>query len=239
MSSSLPERVLALPALWVREAARRRQDETGGTDTEETRSLSAEESDIVESAPREESDESLLTRLKAQDEAALALLFERYADLVFAIGFRILRDRGEAEDLVQTVFTYLWQRADLYDPERGRAKGWILQKSYSRAFDRRDYLVHRQFYRGTDAEVPPDTIVGNSDLEREVTARLNRAQLLEALKELPERQRVTLLGSFFEGLDLKEIAEQLGEPLHQVRHHYYRGLERLRKSEGIQAMRGT
>lgn len=217
MGSSLPERVLTLPALWVQEAERR------------TAERSAE--------PLPLSDEEVLTLLKSQDRDALALLFERYSRLVFAIGFRILRDSGEAEDLVQSLFLYLWQCADLYEAERGSAKSWITQKAYSRALDRRDFLVRRQFYRGTDAENSPDTLAGDFDLEREIGSKLNREQLLKALGELPERQCLTLRLHFFAGLDLREISDRLGESIAQVRHHYYRGLDRLRKSALVLGLR--
>ena len=211
MSSSLPERVLALPNLRVRERGRRNEEK-----------LAAELVSVT--------DEEALTQLKSRDTNAMTLLFERYANLVFAIGYRILRDHGEAEDLVQSVFLYLWQRADLYDAARGAGKSWIMQKAWSRALDRRDFLVHRQFYLGTESEVGPDTLAGSFDVEREITSRLNGEQLLKAMEELPEKQALTLKMSFFEGLDMREIGERLGDSLASVRHHYYRGLDKLRKS---------
>jgi RNA polymerase sigma-70 factor (ECF subfamily) len=64
----------------------------------------------------------------------------------------------------------------------------------------------------------------------EIGARLDRAQLKRAFAEIPEAQRRTLEMFYFEGRDLREIAAKLNEPLGYVRHHYYRGLERLRKS---------
>jgi RNA polymerase sigma-70 factor, ECF subfamily len=214
MSSSLPERVLALPALWVREGERRHAEKQNAE-------------------PAILTDEEALTRLKAGDQEAMTVVFARYANLVFAIGFRILRDHGEAEDLVQNVFLYLWQRAELYDAERGSAKSWIVQKAWSRALDRRDFLVHRQFNLGTDAEVGPDTLAGSFDLEREVMSNLNRVELLKAIQELPEKQALVLKLSFYEGLELREIGERLGDSFASVRHHYYRGLDKLRKNARV------
>jgi RNA polymerase sigma-70 factor, ECF subfamily len=183
------------------------------------------------------SDEELLTRLKRQDRDALALLYERYSRLILTIGFRILRDRGEAEDLVQTVFLYLYQRAELYEAEKGAARSWILQVTYHRALDKRTYLARRQFYLGTDLTVPPDTLSGGADVEREAGLRLNGEQLLEAIAELPEKQRTTLELYFFEGSDWQEISERLGDSVANVRHHYYRGLEKLRKNPAIQRLK--
>jgi RNA polymerase sigma-70 factor, ECF subfamily len=183
------------------------------------------------------SDEELLTRLKQQDRDALALLYQRYSRLILTIGFRILRDRGEAEDLVQTVFLYLYQRAELYEAEKGAARSWILQVTYHRALDKRTYLARRQFYLGTDLTVPPDTLSGGTDVERETGLRLNGEQLLEAIAELPEKQRTTLELYFFEGRDWQEISQRLGDSVANVRHHYYRGLEKLRKNPAIQRLK--
>ena len=184
------------------------------------------------------SDEELLTRLKAQDREALGILFDRYSRLVLAIGFRVLRDRGEAQDLLQTVFLYLFQKADRFNAERGSAKTWIIQIAYHRALDKRTYLAHRQFYLGTDLNVAPDTLSADEDVERETDLRLSGEHLFAAIGDLPEKQRVTLELFFFEGMDWQEIGDRLGDSVANVRHHYYRGLEKLRKNPSVRRLRG-
>lgn len=120
---------------------------------------------------------------------------------------------------------------------RGTAKSWITQAAYHRALDRRDYLVYRQFYLGTEFEVLPDTLAGDFDLEHEIGSRLNRELLFKALEELPEKQCLTLKLNFFEGLELREIGERLGDSIANVRHNYYRGLDKLRKSALVRSLR--
>jgi len=182
-------------------------------------------------------DEELIAGVRANDSTALETLFDRFSRLFMGIGLRILGDYGEAEDLVQEVFVYLHQKAVLFDPERGPANKWIVQVAYHRALDRREYLNRRAFYVGTDINSLADTLLGETDLDREIGAKLSRAQLEKAFADLPERQRRTLELFYFEGLDLPEISEKLNEPLPNIRHHYYRGLEKLRKSAFIQKMR--
>jgi RNA polymerase sigma-70 factor, ECF subfamily len=238
LSTPFTPRALALPALWKGKAVR--------CEAEETAELPAH-SDAGDSAQsrREEqaalTDEEALTRLKARDTEAqqqsMELLFERYARLIHSIGYRVLRDWGEAEELVQNVFLYLYQKAELFDAGKGTAKAWITQAAYHRALDRRDYLTYRQFYLGTDLEGAPDTLAGDFDLEREIGARLDRKQLLKALEELPEKQAQTLKLNFFEGLNLREVSDWLGETLANTRHHYYRGLEKLRRSALVVSLR--
>lgn len=100
---------------------------------------------------------------------------------------------------------------------------------YRRAFDRRNYLYRRQFYSGTDAAEPTNTLIESKNLEEDIIARLTVQQLKTAFGDLSDRQRKTLEMFFFEGLTLVEIAERTGEDVKNVRHHYYRGLERLRQ----------
>jgi RNA polymerase sigma-70 factor (ECF subfamily) len=76
-----------------------------------------------------------------------------------------------------------------------------------------------------------------TDLDREIGSRLNREQLEKAFQELPAMQRRTLELFYFEGLQLCEIAVKLDEPMGNIRHHFYRGLDHLRKSAFVQRLR--
>src|SRR5258708_6739695 len=114
------------------------------------------------------SDEDLMERLRAQDSNALDSLFRRYARLVMSIAFRALRDHGEAEDAVQETFLYLYRKAALFDAEKGSAKAWIIQVAFHRALDKKSYLARRGFYFGTEIDSADDTLLGNTDLDREV-----------------------------------------------------------------------
>jgi RNA polymerase sigma-70 factor, ECF subfamily len=217
VSAPPQERALLLPVVWDR----RRESVAG-------------ESDPVASRC---DDEELMNRLEARDAGALEMLFDRYSRLVLSIALRILRDYGEAEDVVQEVFFHLFQKAALFDPLKGTAKGWIVHVAFHRALDRRAHLGRRGFYLGTEIESLDNTLLGETDLDREIGAKLNRARLEKAFEELPEMQRRTLELFYFEGLELREISEKLNEPLDNVRHHYYRGLAKLRKSAFVKKLR--
>lgn len=194
---------------------------------------------LTEDSPtlQSESDEELMARLQARDKGALDLLFSRYSRLMYSIGQRILRDHGEAEELVQEAFFYVFQRSALFDSSKGSARAWITQVAVHRALSRREYLASRRFYTGTNFDSLADTLCGDTDLDREIAAKLDRVRLRNAFQELPEKQRQTLELFFFDGLNLTEISERFNEPLGNVRHHYYRGLERLRKSSFVKKLR--
>lgn len=179
------------------------------------------------------SDENLMKQLRAGEQEALSQLFRRHARTVRHIALRILRDEAEADDLVQEVFLFLFQRAALYNPEKGPALTWILHVAYHRAFDRRRYLNSRKFYASQEideqieryanplGELPSQSQSWDGILGRKLADRF-RSRLT------PEQQE-TLQLFFFEGYALKEIAELTGRSLIKVRSHYYRGLERLRQ----------
>lgn len=109
---------------------------------------------------RHTTDEALLIALKTKDRDALSELFRRHSRLVFSIGLRVLRDVGEAEEIVQEVFLFLHQRAELFDEKKGGAKAWLVQVAYHRSLDRKEYLHRRNFYFGTDVGLLADTLQG-------------------------------------------------------------------------------
>ena len=188
---------------------------------------------------RSPSDEEVMARLQSNDSAALEILFGRYGRLVLAIARGIVRDSGEAEDVLQEAFFYLYKKSMLFDSSKGSAKNWIIQIALHRALDRKSHLARRGFYAGTDIGALGDTLLGETDLDREIGAKLNRVQLERAFEQLPEMQRLTLELFYFEGLDLREISMKLNQSLGNSRHYFYRGLERLRKSAFAQSLRGT
>jgi RNA polymerase sigma-70 factor (ECF subfamily) len=219
MSAPLHERALPLPKVWGRKRVR---------------AISPPAIPKVLSP----SDEEAMARLSANDANGLDILFERYSRLVFGIAVRILQDYGEAEEVVQEVFFSVFQKAKLFNSSKGTPKAWITEIAFHRALDRKSYLDRRGFRRGTEVGCLDDTLMGETDLDEEIGARLNRALLQQAFQELPEVQRRTLELFYFEGLELREVAETLNETWENVRHHFYRGLERLRKNSFVERLRG-
>ena len=194
-----------------------------------TEHRSASESARVQAA--DPSDEVLLKQISEGSSDALSVLFRRYGRVVRGMGLRVLRDSCEADDLLQDVFVLIHRLGGTFDPSKGSAQFWILQMAYRRAISRRRYLNSRHFYtrvelddqamhalesRSSDSAEPVDQILAELDLQK----------LLGALSE--DQQR-TLRLHFIEGYTLEEIAKMLGQTKGNVRHHSFRGLERLRK----------
>ncbi len=175
-------------------------------------------------------DEDVMERLRNGDPDALPLLFDRFHRLVMKIALRILRDAGEAEDVMQEIFLEIFNKAGQFDPAKGSAKTWILQYAYHRSLSRRQYLALRNFYdrhQTTELEILESNRVDIS--WRGLTFEEWRRVIQQGLATLNEKQRKTVEMVCFQGLLLSEIAERTKESLPNVRHHYYRGLQALRK----------
>jgi RNA polymerase sigma-70 factor (ECF subfamily) len=171
-------------------------------------------------------DDLLMAHLTSGHDDALAVLFERYHRLVIKIALKIVRDAGEAEDVMQSVFLEIYKVAAQFDPARGSTKVWILQYAYHRSMTRRQQLINRKFYSNVEisdaldyAYLPTHSALASPEIQRLVR------QSLETLNTV---QRRVLQLAYFEGFSLKEIADETGESLGNVRHHYYRGLSKLR-----------
>ncbi|MGA8409013.1 MAG: sigma-70 family RNA polymerase sigma factor [Candidatus Acidiferrales bacterium] len=179
----------------------------------------------------EVSDESLLNQICIGDGNALAMLFERYARLTRSVAVRILKDTAEAEDLVQDLFLYIQRKCGIFDSSKSSARSWIVQMAYHRALDRRRYLQSREFYAQPFFQANSAEVVGKPTTESDYSAEavFGRNGLEKIVNALSADQRETLRLHFFDGYSLAEVSEKLGQPLGNVRHHYYRALDKLRK----------
>jgi RNA polymerase sigma-70 factor, ECF subfamily len=178
-------------------------------------------------------DETLLEQVCQGTKEALGILFRRHARIVRNVAYRILRNEAEADDLVQDVFIFIFRKAVLFNASKSTARSWIVQVTYHRAFDRRRHLIARHFYASRGLE---DADLNVADGRYEILfsewsldgiwGKESAARLRELLSP---SQLSTIELHFFEGYTLEEIADRLGQTLGNIRHHYHRGLEKLRK----------
>ncbi len=180
-------------------------------------------------AEAEISDEALLLRLQEKDISALGLLYRRYARVVYSVCARILRDPVEAEDLVHEVFLSLYKRSGSFDPTKGTARSWLLQLTYHKCFDWRDYLRARHGFRQGNGEgkgpaTPSELMEDQGPIDQIISVDDIRA----LLARLPREQQLTFQLRVA-GYTFHEIAEKLGCSPGNAKHHAYRGIQRLRR----------
>ena len=178
------------------------------------------------------SDDCLVARVIDKNRDALAILFRRYSRLVRGIALRILGDASEADDLLQDVFLFVHRKLSVFDPSKASFRSWIVQMTYQRAIDRRRYLHSRHFYTHLDlagaGEITDHHRQGREEDEL-LSGLVGRATIRALLDTLTADQRDTLTLHFFEGYTFDEIALKLGQSFGNIRNHYYRGLDKLRK----------
>ena len=97
------------------------------------------------------SDQTLLGRLQAGDEAALGALYERYAPLLYSLAVRVVGDRQLAQEVIQDTFLRCWDQAERYDPTRGRVPAWLIGVTRNRAIDVLRSRSHQARLRERDA----------------------------------------------------------------------------------------
>jgi RNA polymerase sigma-70 factor (ECF subfamily) len=176
------------------------------------------------------SDPDLVRRLMAGNYDAFAVIVDRYQRLVLSVALRIVKDEGEAEDVVQTVFLDIFNKLEQFEPTRGTLKMWLLQYAYSRSINRRRYLEQRQFYSKLElSEVDPMLFMAGASRWNGCSAPDVAHLVRQALGSLKAEQQTAIRLIYFEGLTLEEAAGRTGETVPAVRHHYYRGLTKLRE----------
>jgi RNA polymerase sigma-70 factor, ECF subfamily len=173
-------------------------------------------------------DDQLMVQLQAGVNDALAVLFERYHRLVFSIALKIIRDRGEAEDVTQNVFLEIYSSVAQFDPGKGTLKVWLLQYAYHRAFNWKGYLNRRNFYSQEDIEELDPVFHGEFFSAGKYAPGELKRLMQQGLASLGAPQKRVIELANYEGLSMKEIANKTGDSLSNVRHHYYRGLQKLR-----------
>ncbi|HJX00271.1 MAG TPA: sigma factor, partial [Terriglobales bacterium] len=80
-------------------------------------------------------DSMLISRIRAGDEDALALLHDRYAQVVYSVALRVLAETTQAEDILQELFLQLWRNPQAFDSNRGSLGAWLAVIARHRAID--------------------------------------------------------------------------------------------------------
>lgn len=143
----------------------------------------------------------------------------------------ILKDREEAEDCIQDFFTQIWEKADYFDSEKGRAYTFIVTMARNKAIDRTRSKQFKQSDKA-DQTINDFTFVPESeentpheDLELQERAAIVR----DALQKLPKKEREVIFVSYYKGLSQSQISEKMDIPLGTVKYRMRQGMIKLRE----------
>jgi RNA polymerase sigma-70 factor (sigma-E family) len=166
-------------------------------------------------------EESVIDASSADRDLALAELYAGHYPRLVRLGVLLLRDQGLAEDVVQDSFVAMHQRWDRID--QGSAPAYLARTVVNRS---RSALRHRTVVARNRPEPAPD--VAGADTA--VLAEENRTAVINALANLPTRQREVLVLRYYLDYSEREIAQALGISQGAVKSHASRGAAALRTS---------
>ncbi len=174
----------------------------------------------------------LLKRIAQQDQSALAQLYDRYARVIYAVAFKSLGSVEESEEIVLDVFSQVWRTAERYDVTKGRVDTWLFMMTRSRVLDRLRSLQRTTKTQNASVKAEIQSIKVSVDPVEDVLTRERRTQVLAALSQLPDEQRLVIEFAYYQGLTHSEIASQTGLSLGTVKTRIRLGLNKLRATLG-------
>jgi RNA polymerase sigma-70 factor, ECF subfamily len=170
---------------------------------------------------------ALLADVANGSRAAFDALYRATSAKLFGVCLHFLRDRAEAEDLLQEIYANIWRKAAQFDAGRASAGAWLTMIARNKAIDRlRASSTMRRHRPIEDAAETPDS--GPSPLEyTEISSQ--RARLDACMDKLDDRRRELIRTAFFEGVTYETLAERDSSPLSTMKSWIRRGLMQLRE----------
>jgi len=173
-----------------------------------------------------QSDEELITEIRRGSRSAMEVLIRRYYKLVFGIVYRKTGDYHVACDLTQEVFIKVAKSVSSYKGE-GKFKSWLTSVTYHHCADHYRSATHAR--KKNEIEIQPEIADESMNVYRLLERNDERKAIRNALMELPDYQRDTIVLSYFEGMKIREIAEIMKCTESTVKSRLYQGLGKLRK----------
>jgi len=166
-----------------------------------------------------------LVRVARQDRRALEEVYQRTSAKLFGVIVRILRDRQEAEDVLQEVYLTVWRRADSFDPSRASPITWLVSVARNRAIDRlRSSAVRPTAPIEAAGQVADPTPSALASVERDG----EYARLAGCIDALDPKHAQAIRTAFFEGVTYEVLAKAAGAPLGTMKSWIRRSLISLR-----------
>ncbi|MHA0858098.1 RNA polymerase sigma factor SigW [Paenibacillus sp. CMAA1364] len=179
--------------------------------------------------------ENRLTKLAIKgDQQAFAEIVELYKDKIYFLGYRMLNNRQEAEDVVQETFLRVFKSLDRYDPNQ-KFSTWIYRIATNLSIDR---LRKRKPTYSLDADMnDQEGLDGYSILpgddrtpESEVLLSETKQIVYKAIESLPVKYKSVMILRYLQEMSLQEISDVLDMPVTTIKTRVHRGREFLRKS---------
>lgn len=168
--------------------------------------------------------ETLLSRTSLGDRAAFEELYQRTCAKLFGVCLRILKDRQDAEEVVQESYVKIWHNAGRYVQARAKPISWLVAIARNQAIDR--LRTRKPQAAGLDdaAEVAADT----PSPEAQTVASDDNRRLRDCLARLDQQHAAAVRSAYFEGKTYEELARRSNVPLGTMKSWIRRSLLKLR-----------
>jgi RNA polymerase sigma-70 factor, ECF subfamily len=166
------------------------------------------------------SDRDLIVNARHGNTEAFGELVTRYQNSVFNVCYRILHERGEAEDMAQETFIRAHARLGSFDPERPFGP-WIRRVAANVCLN---YLEAQKLTTGLDDEKDMDDSHGPED---QIEVKERSAQIRMALASLPVNYRAVVELRHYQEMSYDEISSELNIPLSDVKSNLFRARKLL------------
>lgn len=185
--------------------------------------------------PPGRSDEQILAALAQRDLNALEELYERYGKIAYSLAYRMVGDRGTAEDVTQDAFLSVWRRAASYQADKGSARNWLMSIVHHRSIDRLRHvaasgtlIAYEELPESSEESTKPG-------IWQQAWTNVRGEMVRKALERLPSEQKKSIELAYFSGYTQAEIASLMGVPLGTVKGRMRIGLQKLRAMlEGLE-----
>jgi RNA polymerase sigma-70 factor (ECF subfamily) len=167
----------------------------------------------------------LVAGLKAHDKSFLDYLYDHYSGALYSVIFRVVRDEGVAQEVLQDAFLKIWNKIDAYDTTKGKLFTWMLNVTRNLAVDRTRSKEIQKVKKTDDI----DLLVNRIDRQEQTESQVDAIGLNEMLNRLPEEQRFVIDHLYLKGFTQSELAEEFNIPLGTVKTRTRLGLNELRK----------
>lgn len=167
-------------------------------------------------------EKEIVSLLEKADKKAIKLLYDNYADTLYGVIKKIIKDDETAQDVLQESFIKIWRYSKKYDSTKAKLFTWLYRIAYNTAIDKIRSLKNKT---GNEVQIEASSVykISTNTLNEDVL------DIKKHLKSLDDKYQIVLHALFFEGMTQQEASDELNMPLGTVKSRLKIGLRELKK----------
>lgn len=167
----------------------------------------------------------LILLLKAKNEQALPVLYEKYGMALFGVIYQIIKNQQIAEDILQDVFYKIWVNAAQYNAKKGRLFTWMVRIARNAAIDEKRSKRYKNSLKTYDLYDNQAAVEKNSF----IVQNIDMIGVRELIEQLNTKYRVIIELIYFQGYTQVEASQELAIPLGTVKTRVKKAISYLKK----------